>query len=346
MDQKAMRATIDDVARESKVSKTTVSRFINGKYEYMSLETRNKIQEVIEKLEYRPSTIAQSLKAQKTGVIGCIIADITNPFSSYIVKGVYDVCRENGYRVLFANTDNDRQSEIDSIQSLMDSRMDGMIVNTAGKNEEYLIDINHQGLPIVLADRSMNNKYKLDTVTTENFHSTYHCIQFLKKQGYSKVAFFTQELGENTSRNTRYNAYAKAVADLFGQDGKADSYIIDTTNHSVCIRHLVKLKEENPEGEAVIFTVNGVTLLNVLTAMKEKGYAPGKDFGICGFDDWGWASLIPPGITTITQDSYLTGVKSAQLLLDRIDQKVTGKKRFIELPTQLTVRESTTPYHM
>ena len=65
--------------------------------------------------------------------------------------------------------------------------------------------------------------------------------------------------------------------------------------------------------------------------------------GICGFDDWGWASLIPPGITTITQDSYQTGVKSAQILIDRIENGMTQRKKFVELPTKLVERGSTIP---
>ena len=342
-DNKKVKITIDDVAEKAKVSKTTISRYINGKYEFMSKETKDTIQKVIEELDYRPSNIARSLKSQRSGVIGCVIADITSPFSTYIVKGINDVCKKNGYQVLFVNTDNNKQSEIESIQSLMDNKLDGLIVNTTGYNDEYILDINNQGIPVVLADRCLKNKYILDTITTENYNSTFDCIKFLQKQGYTKITFFTQELEQISSRYLRHNAFLDAIAKLFSLDGNHDTYLVDSNDLQVCRNNLRTLKNNNPDEKIAIFTVNGVTLMNVLTGMKEEGYLPGTDFGICGFDDWGWASLIPPGITTITQDSYKTGVMCADLLIKRIEKGIVKKKKFVELPPKLVVRGSTTP---
>jgi LacI family kdg operon repressor len=82
------KTTIDQVAKAAGVSTTTISRYLNKKYDSMSSNTRERIQKVIEELDYRPSNIARSLKSQKSGTIGCIIADITSPFSSYVVKGL------------------------------------------------------------------------------------------------------------------------------------------------------------------------------------------------------------------------------------------------------------------
>lgn len=342
MEARRKRITIDDVAKKANVSKTTISRYLNEKYEYMSEETRLHIQQVIKELDYRPSNIARSLKSQKTGVVGCIIAEITSPFSSYVVKGVNDVCKKKGYQVLFINTDDNPQNEIESIRSLLDNRLDGLIVNTTGYNDDYLIELHNQGLPIVLADRCLNNKYLLDSITTDNYNATFDCIKFLYKQGYEKVVFITQELGENSSRTMRHKGYIDAMARMYGLDGNNYTYLIDLKDLEVCKKNLRKIKEENPNDAIAVFTVNGVTLLNTLTAMQEEGYIIGKDFGICGFDDWGWASLIPPGITTITQDSYSTGVMSAQLLIKRIEKGNTGKRKFVELPTELMIRGSTT----
>ena len=97
-----------------------------------------------------------------------------------------------------------------------------------------------------------------------------------------------------------------------------------------------------PQGKIVKEPViENITKGFVLFAKKfEADIVP---VGICGFDDWGWASLIPPGITTITQDSYSTGVMSAQLLIKRINKGNTGKRKYVELPTELIIRGSTTP---
>ena len=337
------RATIKDVAEMAQVSKTTISRYLNGQYEYMSIETKDRIQEVIKELKYRPSNIARSLKKQKTRLIGCIIADIGNPFSSILVKGINDVCKEMGYDVLFANTDNDPNSEKESIKSLLDNKVDGLIINTTGKIDDYLIELDNCGVKIVLADRCLKNINKIDTITTDNYRATYNCMEFLHKQGYKKIAFFTQDTADNSSRYLRHYAYMDAVKSLYNINGEDFTYTIDGKNIDLCEKNLMDFKKKCNGEPGVIFTVNGVTLLNVLHGMKNMNINITDNMGICGYDDWGWASLIPPGITTITQDSYGCGVQSAKLLISRINNDEVGTPKYIELPAKLVIRGSTDP---
>ena len=335
------RSTIKDVAEIAKVSKTTISRYLNGQYEYMSSETKTRIEKVIDELNYRPSNIARSLKSQKTGVIGCIIADIGSPFSSIVVKGINDVCKSMGYDVLFSNTDNNPENEKDSIKSLMDNKVDGLIINTTGKIDDYLLELSKEGVNIVLADRCLRKLNEIDTVTTDNYNATYECIKFLYNQGYKKIGFFTQDLSDNSSRYFRHYDFIDAVKKLYGVDGNEFTYIIDENNIEICESSLREFKEKCKDEPCVIFTVNGVTLLNVLHGMNNLNIKIKDDLGVCGYDDWGWASLIPPGITTITQDSYECGVQSAKLLISRINKEDNSEPKFIEIPAELVVRGST-----
>ncbi|WP_066891689.1 LacI family DNA-binding transcriptional regulator [Clostridium nigeriense] len=337
------RSTIKDVAEMAQVSKTTISRYLNGQYEYMSTETKDRIEKIIEELNYRPSNIARSLKSQKTGVIGCIIADIGSPFSSIVVKGINDVCKNMGYDVLFANTDNNPESEKDSIKSLMDNKVDGLIINTTGKIDDYLLELNKCGVKIVLADRCLSKINEIDTVTTDNYRATYKCMEFLYNQGYKKIAFFTQDISGNSSRYFRHDAYNDAIKKLYGIDGNEFTYLIDEKNMETCEKGLNDFNKKCNGEPGVIFTVNGVTLLNVLHGMKNLDIKIRDDLGVCGYDDWGWASLIPPGITTITQDSYECGVQSAKLLINRINKEDNSEPKFIEIPAELVVRGSTDP---
>lgn len=335
------RSTIKDVAEMAQVSKTTISRYLNGQYEYMSIETKSRIEKVIDELNYRPSNIARSLKSQKTGVIGCIIADIGSPFSSIVVKGINDVCKNMGYDVLFSNTDNNPENEKDSIKSLMDNKVDGLIINTTGKIDDYLLELNKDGVNIVLADRCLSKFNEIDTVTTDNYKATYECMKFLYNQGYKKIAFFTQDLSDNSSRYFRHDAYKDALKKLYGIDDNEFTYLIDENNIEICERGLKDFNTKCKDEPGVIFTVNGVTLLNVLHGMNNLNIKIRDDLGICGYDDWGWASLIPPGITTITQDSYECGVQCAKLLISRINKEDNSEPKFIEIPAELVVRGST-----
>ena len=130
------KATISDVAAKSGVSKTTVSRFLNGKYDNISIATRQRIKAVIEELDYRPNRTAQRLKASRTMLVGCIIGDISSPFSAVLLKGIMGICEAAGYQVLFADCNDDPERERMAIKSFVDNRVDGLIVNTSGGNEE------------------------------------------------------------------------------------------------------------------------------------------------------------------------------------------------------------------
>ena len=340
---KGKSVTIDRVAAEAGVSKTTVSRFLNGKFECMSDGTRERIREVIERLDYHPDKIARSLKSQSSRALGCVIADISSPFSSILLKGISDVCRQNGYQVLFSSVDNQPELERRAVRELIDSRVDGLILNTTGFNDDFLIGLGGRGVPIVLADRAIGKKGILDTVTTENYHITYSCILHLHRNGFETVAFFTQGSERISPRVTRYEAYRSAVGELYGADGREAFYKIDGESPRDCDEKLAAFVERNPGKRLAIFCVNGVTMLRVLQSMQRGGYRISGKLGICGFDDWGWASLVPPGITTITQDSYAVGVRAARLLLKRIEAKRKSAPVYLELPNRLCIRGSTEP---
>ena len=336
-----INTTINEVAARAKVSKTTISRYLNGKYEYMSVETKERIEKVIEELNYRPSNIARSLKAKDSNVIGCIIADIGSPFSSIVVKGINDVCNKAGYRVLFANTDNNPENEIKSIQSLMDNKVDGLIINTTGKNDEYLLELKKNGLNIVLVDRCLTKEKLMDTVATDNINATYKCIEFLHKQGYKKIGFFTQDMTANSTRYLRHQGYLDALYKFYKIADDKDTYTVESDEADKCDKEVMNFFKSCKGEPCAIFTVNGVTLLNVLHSMNRLKLKIAEDIGICGFDDWGWASLIPPGITTLTQESYECGVQATNMLIKHIKSNKIGEAEYLELPAKLMVRGST-----
>ena len=103
--------TIEQVAKRCGVSKTTVSRYLNGKYEMLSDKTRSRIQEVVEELNYRPNRVAQSLKSQNRKLIGCVVSDIGNPFSAILVKGINSVCKDHDCQLLLSDSADDAQRD-------------------------------------------------------------------------------------------------------------------------------------------------------------------------------------------------------------------------------------------
>ena len=103
-----------------------------------------------------------------------------------------------------------------------------------------------------------------------------------------------------------------------------------------------RFRAQFPGQRLAAFAVNGQAMLGLLQGIQAAGIQIGSRFGVCGFDDWGWASLIPPGITTITQDSWMVGRRAAELLMERIAGEGPDYPIYEELPNRMEVRGSTT----
>lgn len=184
----ANKVTINQVAEICGVSKTTISRYLNHKYENISAETRQRIEQVITELNYRPDRSAQRLKASRSMLIGCCIGDIASPFAGLLLKGVTETCESAGYQVLFADCKENPMREQRAIEGFLENRVDGLIVNSAGDNDEFLIGIQRErGVPVVLADRSLQLRGKLDTVINEYHRSTTECVERMLNCGYRNI---------------------------------------------------------------------------------------------------------------------------------------------------------------
>ncbi len=333
------KPTIAQVAQSAQVSKTTVSRYLNGRFEFMSAETRKRIQTVIEELEYRPNNLARGLKSKRSGLIGVLVADISSPFSSILVKGIGDHCKQNGFQTIIVNTDNDPAKEREYIQALMDNRVEGLIVNVTGKHNDFLLELREQGVPIVLADRPLEH-LDFDTVTSNNFQMTYDTVQHLHQEGFRRVAFFTQDVSEIQTRYTRYQAFLQACRDLYDIQGDDWVYVIEPADIESVVRELNTFLL-NGVGPSAVFAVNGVTLLSVVQAITRLKLTMPTDIGLCGYDDWGWAAVIPPGITVISQPSYRVGIEASKRLIQQILSNRRFKPKLVELPSELVIRGST-----
>jgi LacI family transcriptional regulator, kdg operon repressor len=336
MKQEKDLITINHVAKAAGVSKTTISRYLNGKFEYMSEDTKLRIESVIEELNYRPSNVAKALKSNKSGLIGVIIADIGNQFSSILLKGIGDVCKANGYQVMISNIDNDPNKEREYIKALMDNKVEGIIVNTTGYNDDFLIEIDETRVPLVLADRTMK-ELKIDSVATNNYKITFDTIKFLVEKGYKNIAFFTEESNKNSVRHVRRHGYLDAMKELLGIDANNLIYTIDLNDSNATIKALADFDESYKEDLKAIFTANGVILLNVLQGIQRCNYKIPEDFYVCGYEDWGWATLMYSKMPVISQHSYEVGVESAKLLMKRIADGNKDEPKYIEVEAKLVI---------
>ena len=331
--------TISDVAKQVGVSKTTISRFLNGKYEYMSEELRIRIAAVISDLNYRPNNLARSLKSSKSRLIGIIYADVSNPVSSFISKGITDCCKRYGYNVLTASTDNDAKKEQEYILSMTDHRVEGLIILTVGSNNEFLSEISRNYVPIVLVDRP-TFPMVFDTVKTNDFASTVDAIRHLAEEGFERVGLFSPPIDSIGTRILRQQAYQKACTDFLRIEPQ--EYIIaDNCDADAAEAKVSEFLAANKGKSKAIFTSSGVTMLHVIKAISRLKLEMPQDIGICGFDDWPWAELVGPGITAISQPSYDVGVEAVKRMMARLGRYRSAPPKLIELENHLVIRGST-----
>src|SRR5579875_3745622 len=206
------RPTIADVARKAGVSKTTVSRFLSDQAEYISEETYRKIEKAIQALHYEPSQMARGLKAKQSRLIGILVADIANPFTTAILRGAEDVCHRHHYSLLVCNSDNDPIKEQNYIRTLRSHHIDGLILHTTGYNQSMLLALQKEKTPVVLLDREVNGMH-VDLVGMDNTQATYDALDYLVRQGYHSIAYVTAPTADISTRIERVQAFHSFISE-------------------------------------------------------------------------------------------------------------------------------------
>jgi LacI family kdg operon repressor len=332
------RPTIDDVARTVGVSKTTISRYLSGQFDSIAEPTRKRIEEAITALNYRPNRMARGLKRDRSYLIGFVMADIMNPYSTSILRGAEEVCRKHGYNLLVCNTDNDPQQEKHYIYLLQAHRIDGLLINTTGYNNEILHELSKDYTSVVLVDRRVP-ELGFDMIGTDNLMATEEAMRFLLECGYERIAYFSERFGNTSTRLERARKFVE-VLERHGHPSVRDVYEIDLQVPGQLELRLKEYLESSKGRFRAIFAGNGVIHLKIITALQNMGVHIPDDISMIGFDDPDWAPLVGSGITTIAHPTYQIGAMAMELVLKRIE----GSKepaQTIQLPARLVVRAST-----
>lgn len=310
------KLTIKDIALKANTSKTTVSFYLNEKFDKMSYDTRKKIEKVIEETNYTPNIMAQSLKSKKSRLIGVIVADITNPFSNNIVKGIDDIARNEDYQIIFGNSNFEYINEKKYIERMLDMGVDGFIVQPTMQFDKLVAAIEKAGKKIVCVDR-VSPKFKGKYVKTNNYDITFKAITQLYNRGYEEFIFISEDLDTSITRIERKNGFIDAIQSI-----GANSNIIKVESQTSYIELSKELmKYINISKKVAIFAAHDKILQKVFRASKYIGWDIPNQVGIIGFDNWNWTIYASPSVTTIDQPTYQEGKHATKLLIDMIENR-------------------------
>ena len=307
---------INDVAKKAGVSKGTVSRFLNDK-PYVKKETRESIIKAIKELNYFPSNIAISLKKKRTHMIGLIVLDIANPMAVEFSKIIADYLHDIGYKLILMNQ---RLNEpIDTyIDSLLGSRVDGIISTAINISSGHLKLLNKMNFPFVFLGTSLSNS-GLSMVLNDDYKGAYLITEHLIKLGHTKIAHITGGQCGAGVTVSRHNGYLSALKKY---NIKMESkYVLEgdytTSGGFDATSQFIALKER----PTAIFCANDYAAYGAIDAILSKGLKVPKDISVAGYDDINISSNKLINLSTIELPKFEMAKKAVEILIFKIRNK-------------------------
>ena len=332
-------ATIIDVEKESGVSKSTISRFLQGKK--VTLENEEKIKKAIEKLDYRLNPIASGLKSNKTKSVGAIIPDITDSFFPPIIKEFESCMSEKGYHTILSDYGNDKKREVVQLEHLVDKRVDGLLLASDLTTGKHVVSCLEKKIPVIMLDRLIPG-VKCDSVSVDNYAATFNAINRCVNLGHRDIgAVFSTHLTDLERMRGFREALLGRGLDVRPENCKEVDLAKDRPEDS--IREMVK----RAAGPSLIFCSNiyiGKAALNV--RLQDSLRIP-EDISLLVFDDLAsfpnqeFITLIKPEFSCISQPLNEIGRVAASLLLKRLSKGMEDYEPMnIQLNTSFKLTES------
>lgn len=328
--------TIKDVAERAKVSKSTVSQYLNKRYEYMGEKTKKRIEQAIEELGYQPNIVARSLKQKSTFTIGVIVANILHTFSTQVIRAIEDVCHEKDFHIIVCNADDQPEKEKKYIDMLRAKQVDGLIIFPTGGNRERYAQMVNENYPVVFVDRAIS-KTPIPAIMLDNVKASKMAVQHFVEKGYERIGMITTSIIRNiTPRVERLTGFKQALQEH--QLPIVDDYIKSLDPQQICEALIEMLSLKEPP--QAILAGNDFVLDEIVKHAKNQHIQIPQDLALIGIDDVSYASFYTPPLTTIAQPTFEMGKKAAEVLLQNIEGDHAKEAQIYRFEPKLIIRES------
>jgi LacI family transcriptional regulator len=330
-------ATINEVAKESGVSKATVGRVI-GNYGVVSEKTRKKVHTAIDKLKYVPNSLAQGMRNKTTKIIAVVVGSIKNNFFAEIIYAIEQIATQKQFNVIICNSHEDIEQEIMHLKSLFSRRIDGIIIAPAYTSDKQVrienLSLYESIIPIVLIDRKVENLNKT-LIHSDNLNGSYTAVSYLISLGHKHIGLIATK--NFTTVDDRILGYKKALNKAEIEFNRDYIELVDFIDEDDFINEVINFIKKNKN-------ITAITVLNdnligyVLRGLKKLELSIPNDISIVSWDDNEITKLHE--ITTINQQVKKIGELAVENIFEMINDKKVMEPEEIVLETNLIIRNS------
>ncbi|USD25928.1 LacI family DNA-binding transcriptional regulator [Flagellimonas marinaquae] len=337
---KNKRITIKDIAKELKISASTVSRALNN-HPSLKQETITSVKKLARKLNYQPNLLALNLLQKRSNTIAIIVPEITSHFFSTAITAIQDVLVSTDYNSVICLSNESFKEEKEIVNKLSRIHIDGVLVSPSSKTKNYshFENLQNLGIPVVIFDRDCKG-LEADKVLVDDYYGAYKAVEYLIKSGCKNVAHIGGPKNLSTTLH-RLNGYLDALKD--NGIPVCDDYIVHASGYNILdgIKPSNKLLQLKNRPDA-IFAINDSIAIAAMRTAEKLNYSIPDDISIIGFDDEPHAAHFAPSLSTIFQPVYSMGMLSARILLSHLtdDDKASSGFRYEVFQPELVLRDS------
>lgn len=310
------KITINEIAKLAGVSKTTISFYLNGKTQRISLKTQNRIATIIKQTNFQPNLAARCLNSKSSKLIGVLISDITNTFSNQIVKGIETIASKYNYQVIVGNSEYSYQREENYIEQMLSMGVAGFIVQPTAQFRKLSKKLLKLNKPLVFFDSKLYD-LKSNWIKSNNYEATYETIVKCIIKGYESFYLITADPQLISTRLERVSGFIDALADY---NFNYKTFILENDRVDFKMLHNFFESTLNVSKKSLVFVPNCWALPDIYLALKQyRNNMP--QIGLIGFDNLEWVNFSSPSITTIIQPAFKEGEEAAKIVIDQIEGK-------------------------
>lgn len=333
-----MKTTIHDIARKLNITASTVSRALND-HPRISKETKKAVLKVAHKLNYQPNHIAAALRNGRSNIIGIIVPTADRSFFSSVIRGIEEIANQSRYNVMICQTHDSYTKEVDTVEALLNARVDGIIASHGKETIEFdhFQKIKRKGIPLVMFDRT-NDECEVSNVVIDDYLGGYKATEHLIQQGCRRIAHFT-----NTRKISIYKERLRGYREALQNHGIAyDENLIVASNMQLedGRQSMLKLLKQEVLPDAV-FSASAYGAMGALQILKENKLRIPDDVALVAFSNEPFTSFTEPALTTVDQHPMRMGNAAAEIFLDEI---AVGSEKYIPqkivLKPELIIRTS------